>query len=652
MDVSRRNFLKSTATSGLGALAPVSLGGTSKLLAASYNSNDDVLAAFRIFRHGLASGDPLPDAVILWTRITTSQPGEQTVRYQVADDPAFEHIILDDWTITNADRDYTVKVDVFLPESNQTYYYRFQHQGVWSMIGRTKTAPTNENQVRLAVVSCSSVWSGYMHAYERIAERNDLDLVIHCGDYIYDFADEDELVFPSRHQNEMQVPSNLTAIRQRYAYYRLDPFLRRAHQQHPFSIIWDNHDLGIRSQPADAMRAYHEWTPTRSPHPADQRYIYRHLPFGTLADIFLLDTRSIGRNTSIGNTQDASILGDEQFRWLCQQLKTSQANWKIIGNQVLMAPFQVFGRPLSKSLWDGYPEDRNRLLAFIKEEAIENVVVVSGDAHMSFAAELESDSDSVAVEFLPTSVSRGNIDEEIKGFFGKIAGSAAQKLLPALNPHIKYTENTENGYGIVDLNPGRARAEFWYTPILRRSSEQTLAKAMECPSGAAKWRSGQTSNASQGAQKLAAPEELSWFIKSQSYGGDKGMPFDDERDIAELASIQTLMLRSGARIDCLAFELNDGSRLEHGGRGGSESSLNLETDELIQSVEIYTQKKSGSARVFYLNFITNYGRSFEGGKPEGQYHRFDVPDGWQIVGFHGRSGKELDQVGFILRRRV
>lgn len=472
------------------------------------------------FLHGVASGDPLPDRVILWTRLSLDPlpVSPVAVQWRVGLDPALNQLVAEGIAYADADRDFTIKVDALLPHPATTYYYAFTYEGTSSLTGRTRTAPSDGvTSLRIAVCSCSSIYSGYMNAYGRIAERNDLDLVIHCGDYIYNRPDENERIrIPADFIDEKD-PESLAEIRRRYAYYRRDPQLCRAHQQHPFAIIWDNHDIESGPRSA-AIQAFHEWVPIRAPAPDDNQVIYRHLRYGPLLDIILLDTRHIGRdpvlkggNPLLNDTVDdeqRSLLGNEQYAWLTQTLAASEARWRVIGNQVMMAPLLALGvvdNPdddmpgyndagliLNPVQWDGYAAERRRLFRFLREHHIRNNIVVTGDMHMSFAADLIEDpintalydrktgGQSVGVEFLATSVTRGNIDEQIGALPGTLASIAAAVATGVANPHIQYADYREHGYGIVHITGNKAVFEFWYTPILYQTRLQWLGASLVC----------------------------------------------------------------------------------------------------------------------------------------------------------------------------
>lgn len=655
----RREFLM-----GLGAVSLLGASGCllemgTELEGLSQGLTEQELRARLRFRHGVASGDPLRDRVVLWTRVTPDAPSEVEVDWLVALDPALTRIVAEGRATTGAAVDYTIKVDPILPYPGTTYYYRFSALGGYSPVGRTRTAPEKTDQVRFAVASCSSVWSGYMNGYDRIADRNDLDLVIHCGDYIYDVPDEDERRHMPSQPVDAELPRGLDGMRRRYAYYRLDPFLRGAHQQHPFSILWDNHDLTLDGSVSDAVRAYHEWTPTRTPEPSRRDRIYRRLRFGSLVDLMLLDTRRIGRNQPIDptrpvdGTSNRSILGNEQLAWLREELSIEPAHTRVFASQVLMAPFGVFGRTLMNNAWDGYPEDRMRFLRLLRELGQRNNVVVSGDAHMSFASQLAVDGAPVAVELLPTSITRGNIDDQVRGVFGAIASGGAGSLIPLFNPHMVYTETSKHGYGIVDITSERTVGEIWYTPIDVRTEQESLGAQLRSEQGRDLWERVSAPSATRGPiQAEPSPDETPVFVRSAAYGGAGGSVFDDQLSVPPLARIRRLGLRSGDRLDRVELMLDDGTRFSHGGSGGGASSLELSPTDALVRIELSLGRKSGNTRVFSIRLTTAEGRTLAGGKPTRDLRVIEAPLGFHIVGLHGRAGTEVDALGAIFAPRV
>lgn len=441
------------------------------------------------FYHGVASGDPLQDAVIIWSRVTTTD-SEAVVSWQVSTTTEFatEDIVQSGIASTTADKDYTIKVDVTGLESNTYYYYRFGYDGVNSMIGRTKTAPTADevDQLRFATVSCSNWQHGYFNAYDRITERNDIDAVIHLGDYIYEYA-PGEYGDVRDHEPAAEI-IELADYRTRYAQYRLDPALRDIHQQYPFIVTWDDHESADNSykegaenhQPdtegdwedrlSSAAQAYNEWLPIRLPEPNEETKIYRSFNYGNLADIFVLDTRIIGRDEQLSfidqldpnNVNDPSreLLGSEQLDWLKDGLQNSTAKWKVIAQQVMVGPFTILDIVLNSDQWDGYAAERARLFDFIEQQEIDNIVVLTGDIHTTWAMDLPLASEayvpstgenSLGVEFVTTSVTSAGFP------IGFVDGFIREQ-----NKHMQYIDLTEHGFGLLDLTDEKAQNDIYY----------------------------------------------------------------------------------------------------------------------------------------------------------------------------------------------
>ena len=386
------------------------------------------------FYHGVASGDPLTDRVIIWTRVTPDEDSTIEVAWRVATDPGLSDVVRSGLFMTGAHRDYTVKVDVDGLLPGTTYYYGFTALNKTSMVGKTKTTPdTMVDQIKFAVVSCNNYQHGYFNAFGRIADRTDLDAVVHLGDYIYEISasGSDFYGAPSlRDRGErLHTPDkeilSLEDYRIRYAQYRLDPDLMRAHQQHPFILIWDDHESANDSyqdgaenhQPGEgewedrkaiAKQVYDEWMPIRSD--LNQFPLYRTVHYGDLVDLVMLDTRLEGREEQIGAVvdpalyaADRTILGATQKEWFFDQLADSDARWKVIGNQVIFSEFNVWwaanpADPVLNSgvalesifldIWDGYPSERDQIIQFIAGtdtgNPIDNVVILTGDFHSSF----------------------------------------------------------------------------------------------------------------------------------------------------------------------------------------------------------------------------------------------------------------------------
>jgi alkaline phosphatase D len=450
------------------------------------------------FYHGVASGDPLNDGVIIWTRITTTESSE-TVAWEMSEDTSFTDIVAFGNFLTDASRDYTVKVDVTGLNSNTYYYYRFKAEdGTYSMIGRTKTAPTADEveQLRFATVSCASFQHGYYNVYNRITERNDIDAVIHLGDYIYEYG-PGEYGDIRDHEPAKEIVE-LIDYRTRYAQYRLDPAMRNIHQQYPFIVMWDDHETADNSfrdgaenhQPFSegnwedrlsvAAKAYMEWLPIRQVDPNSDIKIYRKFNYGNLADIFALDTRIIGRDEQMGfldqifpdvvNDTTRKLLGNEQMAWLKDGLMNSTAKWKVLAQQVMVGPFKIFDIIANSDQWDGYEAERQNLFYFIDDNNIDNVVVLTGDIHTSWAMDLpigrsqyvpSTGENSVGVEFVTTAVTSPGIP------IGTLVS-----FIKSENPHMKHINLTDHGFGILTLDNEKTQNDFYFVKTVETLDEQ------------------------------------------------------------------------------------------------------------------------------------------------------------------------------------
>ena len=340
------------------------------------------------FTHGVASGDPLSDRVILWTRVLPGDGALVTLtgRWEVAEDLQFKRVVISGETTTGPERDHTVKVDATGLQPATNYWYRFVFNGVTSAVGRTRTLPVGAVEAfSLAVCSCSNYPQGYFNAYRDIAQA-DIDVVMHLGDYIYEYAQGvyanpyvvDSLGRAVVPEHEILV---LEDYRQRYGLYRTDQDLQAAHAAHPWICVWDDHELanntwhsGAQNHSDDegdffarmqmARKAYHEWMPIRTPAQTDQGPIYRSFQVGDLADIIMLDTRLEGRDEQLDYRRDLldakrtpeifeetlrrnserTLLGEDQFHWLANQLAASKdrgAPWQFLGQQVLMGKINI-----------------------------------------------------------------------------------------------------------------------------------------------------------------------------------------------------------------------------------------------------------------------------------------------------------------------
>jgi len=511
--VSRRRFIRDAAASA--AAFP--------LLVRAQRESDD---GQRLFRHGVASGDPLSDRVILWTRVTPPSSRSATsplaVRWQIATDERMTDVVGRGTVDAALERDFTVKVDAGSLRPGRTYYYAFDAGGEQSPIGRTRTLPTDGNRLRLATVSCSNYPAGYFNVYRCVANRDDLDAVVHVGDYIYEFGDGayGNASDIGRAPLPRTASVTLDEYRQRYAVYRSDIDLQAAHQRHAFIAVWDDHESANNAWSGGAgghtdangpwavrreaaYRAYMEWMPIREAS-SGGIHLYRGFRIGTLADLIMLDTRTfrdkqaLSTDTATLARPDRSMLGAGQEAWLFDQLRTSQrgtTTWRILGQQVLFAPLTPPGAPvLEVDAWEGYPAARARLLDFIGTERITNVVVLTGDIHSSWASDVPRDqllgyqastgAGSLAVEFVTPAISSPPLFS--------IAGVRERApLLRLFAPQVKYLDGERRGYALVDITPERVITEWYHVPtVTERTPMETRSARFVCERGSARLVAG------------------------------------------------------------------------------------------------------------------------------------------------------------------
>ncbi|MGW7361529.1 alkaline phosphatase D family protein [Streptomyces sp. NPDC054802] len=504
---SRRTVVKAAAATAVAA--PVLAGAVSPAAAA------DRAPAFL---HGVASGDPLPDGVLLWTRVTPSPealPGSglgaaTKVVWEVAEDKDFSRTVARGTTTSSAAADHTVKADVRGLRPATSYWYRFTAGPTVSPAGRTRTAPAADAAtpgVRFGVVSCANWEAGWFSAYRHLAARGDLDAVLHLGDYIYEYATggypAEEYVV-RQHEPRHEIVT-LADYRLRHATYKTDPDLRALHAAHPLIAIWDDHELANdawsggaenhtpgaegewAARVAAAKQAYFEWMPVRA---STEGTVYRRLRFGRLADLHLLDLRSFrSQQSSIGNGDvddpDRTLTGRAQLDWLKAGLASSDASWKLVGTSVMISPVafgslpayllepiaELMGLPkeglaVNVDQWDGYTDDRKELLTHLTQRGIQNTVFLTGDIHMAWANDVPVRaatyplSRPAATEFVVTSVSSDNLDDLLHVAPGTVS-LVASAAVRAANRHVKWVDMDAHGYGVLDVTAERSQMDFY-----------------------------------------------------------------------------------------------------------------------------------------------------------------------------------------------
>ena len=504
MNFSRRAILKGMGAAGLTPLLVSACDSSSGDTGGGFPALPEDLPEYEwtgptgpenMFEHGVASGDPLSDGVMLWTRVSPEASEPIEVWWEMALDEDFAERTAQGTFMTNSERDFTVKVDVSGLAWGRNYFYRFAAQGRWSPTGRTRLAPKSSeaNKLRFGVSSCANYAFGYFHGFRHMASRADLDAVLHLGDYFYEYGNGS---YPNGSPEEPQLRMlepphetvSLQDYRTRFSLYRRDPDLQECHRQHPFIVVWDDHETANNSwmggaenhdpetegpwpeRVAAARKAFFEWIPIRDN--PDQR-LYRTLKYGDLADIVMLDTRIEGREEqfplivvpSDDPNAPSNIISAEQEAWLQDQITGSTAKWKIIGNQVVMSLWTI-ADPLSGAVsyanedqWNGYPEGRDRLMSFFQDNGISNTVVLTGDIHSSWAMDVtvgdgsydaETGEGAVAVEFVtPGVTSPLDISQQIIDLF--VSG----------NPHIRYAEPDHRGYLVLDVQDDKVQSD-WY----------------------------------------------------------------------------------------------------------------------------------------------------------------------------------------------
>lgn len=470
------------------------------------------------FLHGVASGDPLPDGVLLWTRVTPTAeatPGSglgpaTEVEWVVAKDKALTTIVAKGSVTATAASDHTVKADVRGLEPATDYWFRFSAGPTDSPVARTRTAPAADASVanlRFGVVSCANWEAGYFSLYRHLAARGDLDAWLHLGDYIYEYGageygTRDTVVRPHAPTHEILT---LADYRTRHGRYKTDPDLQALHAAAPVVAIWDDHEIANdawsggaenhtegaegawSARQAAAKQAYFEWMPVRT---AVAGTTYRRLRFGKLADLSLLDLRSFrSQQVGVGNGSvddpARTLTGRAQLDWLKAGLKASDTTWRLVGNSVMISPFAIGSltadllKPLAELLglpkeglalntdqWDGYTDDRRELLAHLRSNAVRNTVFLTGDIHMAWANDVPVDagtyplSASAATEFVVTSVTSDNLDDIVKAPEGTISAVAAP-IIKAANRHVRWVDTDRHGYGVLDITADRAQMDYY-----------------------------------------------------------------------------------------------------------------------------------------------------------------------------------------------
>ena len=456
------------------------------------------------FTLGVASGDPAPDGVVIWTRLAPypfagdglgGMPARAVeVEWEVAADERFERVEQRGITTAAAEAAHSVHVELSGLRPGRDYFYRFRADGHLSPAGRTRTAPEPGSLAPLTMcfVSCSNYEHGWFTAYRRLAEEHP-DLVLHLGDYLYEHA-ADQFIASSGNVRTHFGPEAVTLAnyRQRYAQYKTDEDLQAAHASAPWLAVFDDHEVAdnwadeVPSKPepdflarrAAGLQAYYENMPLRRvarPRGIDMQ-LYRRVHWGALATFHMLDTRQYRDDQPCGDEMGSdcaertdlarSILGAEQERWLLNGFQQSRSQWDVLGQQVFFSQVDVTpgsGRGFRPDTWDGYPASRDRVVSGLVNSPVRNAVVCTGDVHSHWAAEVREDvndpsSRVVATELVTTSISSGGDGSDTR--------DEITAVLPE-NPNIRYFSN-RRGYVRTRITPKELHADFRVMPYVSR----------------------------------------------------------------------------------------------------------------------------------------------------------------------------------------
>ncbi|MFJ9086470.1 alkaline phosphatase D family protein [Streptomyces sp. NPDC102384] len=485
------------------------------------------------FVHGVASGDPLPDGVLLWTRVTPAAdavPGsgkgpDVRVAWEIAEDNAFRQVVGRGAVTASAASDHTVKADVRGLRPATAYYFRFSVGAAHSPVGRTRTTPASDaspDGLRFGVVSCANWEAGYYSSYRHLAARSDLDAVLHLGDYLYEYktGEYPTAEYTVREHRPTHEIVSLADYRTRHGQTKTDPDVQAMQAVHPLIAIWDDHEFandawsgGAENHTPDtegswqarqqaAKQAYFEWMPVR---PSTAGTVFRRLRFGTLADLHLLDLRSFrSEQSSVGNgavdSPERTITGRAQLDWLKSGLTASDARWKLVGTSVMISPV-AFGSlpahiagPLAELLglpkeglainvdqWDGYTHDRAELISHLREHAVRDTVFLTGDIHMAWANDVPVKaatyplSPSAATEFVVTSVTSDNLDD-ILHVAPDTLSTVAEGAIKAANRHVRWLDMDRHGYGVLDVTAERTQMDFY---VISDRADQSATSAWQ-----------------------------------------------------------------------------------------------------------------------------------------------------------------------------
>ena len=476
------------------------------------------------FYHGVASGDPLDDRVILWTRVTPQQAGPLEAILEISENKNFSSVIFSKKLQTSSLSDYTIKYDFLAKQycdSDKGFFYRFRAGNEISEIGKSRTFSENTIAAKIGIFSCSNFPAGYFNAYQAAAKKNDLDLWLHLGDYLYEYPMGGYATDKAEKLGRVPMPLHemitLSDYRQRHSQYKQDQGSKALHKHAPLIAVWDDHEFsndawkrGAENHSEDgsegdfyarrsaAIKAYNEWMPIREQQ--NKRRIFREFKIGNLIHLIMLDTRQYARDKQIQpkeyltnsgfnqakfyndlNSDNRELLGKEQLSWIENSILNTNARWTVFGQQVLMAklkfpdisqmlkskevpsflkPYLKFlglGIPSNLDAWDGYPAERNRLYKLMGS-AKKRFISLAGDTHNSWVSELEDQSGSkVGIELGAPSVTSPGITDILNLDEKKFVDSIVN-----INKELQWMDPSNRGYLSLDCMEDKIIASFNY----------------------------------------------------------------------------------------------------------------------------------------------------------------------------------------------
>jgi alkaline phosphatase D len=485
----RRSFLIGALATGAATSVPLNYAARARARALP-------LAKEGGFNLGVSSGFPRPRGGILWTRLNGAKNSTR-LRLVVAKDRKFANVVAAKDVVAREDRDFTAQGTVRGLDPSEEYFYRFLTKNSSSPVGRFRTAPPlDSNQgLRIVFYSCQNYQTGYYNVQRAIAKEKDVDLVICLGDYVYESNQYEDIKIrdEATGRNKDGVAEFIDEWREKYRLYKSDPDLKAMHAAHPYLAIWDDHEVennnaGDTESPATTPGETNDGHPRRMPylerrangykaffnyHPrarfkGDRNRIYEDYRIGKLVHLLLTDERQYRDPQPCGDAivfpcpesvDPRDMLGDQQKDWWKRTMQASKAKWKVWGNQLMLMNFAIdSGTDAIMDEWDGYQAERTELMTHLTHHGIENVVGITGDIHNFFAGTVSTNGKSTGTpamtEFVGGSATSPGLPEEtgVSASFFQSLGSA--------NPHWKYSNFVDRGYGVLDVKANGVQCTF------------------------------------------------------------------------------------------------------------------------------------------------------------------------------------------------